>query len=175
MVAVFGQLSMRARWGAAALVLAAGTATGQAPPSSEANTTSALNLPSNPQLFGTTMPSVVKATAIVNGEVITQTDIDQRLALLVIANGGQSPAEKWTAATAGAAHLIENAADPGREDGGKHHQPRDMPHLGARRHPQESVEALSALLESKARRSRHAPEIEGERPGPDQRAKIEAA
>ena len=37
------------------------------------------------------MPSVVKATAIVNGEVITQTDIDQRLALLAIANGGQIP------------------------------------------------------------------------------------
>ena len=34
------------------------------------------------------MPSVIKATAIVNGEVITQTDVDQRLALLVIANEG---------------------------------------------------------------------------------------
>jgi peptidyl-prolyl cis-trans isomerase SurA len=40
------------------------------------------------------MPSVVKATAIVNGEVITQTDIDQRLALLAIANGGQDPADE---------------------------------------------------------------------------------
>ena len=37
------------------------------------------------------MPSIVKATAIVNGDVITQTDIDQRLALLAIANGGQIP------------------------------------------------------------------------------------
>ncbi len=27
------------------------------------------------------MPSVIKATALVNGEVITQTDVDQRLAL----------------------------------------------------------------------------------------------
>src|SRR4051812_663041 len=35
------------------------------------------------------MPSLIKATAIVNGEVITPTDIDQRAALLVIANGGQ--------------------------------------------------------------------------------------
>jgi peptidyl-prolyl cis-trans isomerase SurA len=59
------------------------------------NTTSALRLPENPQLFGSTMPSVVKATAIVNGEVITQTDIDQRLALLVMANGGRNiPAEE---------------------------------------------------------------------------------
>jgi len=40
------------------------------------------------------MPSVVKATAIVNGDVITQTDIDQRLALLAIANGGKIPADE---------------------------------------------------------------------------------
>ena len=40
------------------------------------------------------MPSVIKATAIVNGDVITQTDVDQRLALLAIANGGQIPAEE---------------------------------------------------------------------------------
>jgi len=60
----------------------------------EINSTATLNLPANPQLFGTTLPSVVKATAIVNGEVITQTDIDQRLALLSIANGGQIPADE---------------------------------------------------------------------------------
>jgi peptidyl-prolyl cis-trans isomerase SurA len=40
------------------------------------------------------MPSVVKATAIVNGDVVTQTDVDQRLALLEIANGGKIPAEE---------------------------------------------------------------------------------
>ena len=40
------------------------------------------------------MPSVVKATAIINGEIITQTDIDQRVALLAIANGGRIPAEE---------------------------------------------------------------------------------
>ena len=58
------------------------------------NSTATLDLPDNPQLFGTTLPSVVKATAIVNGEVITQTDIDQRLALLAISNGGQIPADE---------------------------------------------------------------------------------
>jgi peptidyl-prolyl cis-trans isomerase SurA len=58
------------------------------------STTSALRLPQNPQLFGSTMPSVIKATAIVNGEIITQTDIDQRLALLAIANGGKIPGEE---------------------------------------------------------------------------------
>ena len=69
----------------------AGAAQESAP---EVNSTASLNLPQNPQLFGTTLPSVVKATAIVNGEVITQTDIDQRLALLAISNGGSIPNEE---------------------------------------------------------------------------------
>jgi peptidyl-prolyl cis-trans isomerase SurA len=58
------------------------------------NSASVLNLPANPIVFGGAMPSVVKATAIVNGEIITQTDIDQRLALLAIANGGKIPADE---------------------------------------------------------------------------------
>ena len=37
---------------------------------------------------------MVKATAIVNGEVITQTDVDQRLALLAIANNTPIPANE---------------------------------------------------------------------------------
>ena len=53
-----------------------------------------LNLPDNPQVFGSPLPSVVKATAIVNGEVITQTDIDQRLALMSIANNTPVPADQ---------------------------------------------------------------------------------
>ena len=57
-----------------------------------ASSTSVLNLPTNPTVFGTSLPSVVKATAIINGEVITQTDVDQRLALLAIANDGKIPA-----------------------------------------------------------------------------------
>lgn len=40
------------------------------------------------------MPPVIKATAIVNGDVITQTDVDQRLALLAIANGNEIPADQ---------------------------------------------------------------------------------
>jgi peptidyl-prolyl cis-trans isomerase SurA len=58
------------------------------------NSTQSLHLPENPQLFGTTMPSVVKATAIVNGDVITQTDVDQRLSFLSIANGQPIPADQ---------------------------------------------------------------------------------
>lgn len=49
----------------------------------------ALNLPANPVIFGKTDPHVRRATAIVNGEIVTGTDIDQRLALIVSANGGK--------------------------------------------------------------------------------------
>ena len=74
---------------AIALAIGSGAAAQEAAPAP--SSVSALDLPENPTLFGTSLPSVVKATAIINGEVITQTDIDQRLALLAIANGGQIP------------------------------------------------------------------------------------
>ncbi len=64
---------------------------GQAPQPSQPSSAATLNLPQNPELFGSSLPSVVKATAIVNGEVITQTDVDQRLALLSIANNTPIP------------------------------------------------------------------------------------
>ena len=76
-----------------ALALGGAAAAQQGEPA-QPNSASALNLPENAQLFGTGMPSVVKATALINGEVITQTDVDQRLALLVIANGGRIPADE---------------------------------------------------------------------------------
>ena len=44
-----------------------------------------LDLPSNPQVFGKVDPNVRKPTALVNGAVITGTDVDQRVALLVAA------------------------------------------------------------------------------------------
>ena len=72
-------------------IATAGTAQDAAPPADSAAT---LNLPQNPQVFGTPLPQVVKATVIVNGEVITQTDIDQRLALLAIANNTPIPANE---------------------------------------------------------------------------------
>ncbi|HKT14020.1 MAG TPA: peptidylprolyl isomerase [Allosphingosinicella sp.] len=60
-----------------------------------------LNIPTNPQFFGTGDPSVRKATAIVNGDVITGTDVDHRLALMVLANDNvKIPAEemqRWRA------------------------------------------------------------------------------
>lgn len=52
-----------------------------------------LDLPDNPTVFGSN-PTVRKANAIVNGHVLTQTDIDQRVALSIAAADGQIPAEE---------------------------------------------------------------------------------
>ena len=75
----------------AAVIAAAASASAQ---DSAVSSASGLNLPPNPTVFGTALPSVIKATAIINGEVITQTDVDQRLALMAIANGGEIPADQ---------------------------------------------------------------------------------
>jgi peptidyl-prolyl cis-trans isomerase SurA len=53
-----------------------------------------LNLPSNVQFVGTQTPGVRKATAVVNGEVITGSDIDHRLALVIASSQGQIPADE---------------------------------------------------------------------------------
>ena len=66
----------------------------QQPQPGAVNSAQSLKLPENAQIFGTAMPSVVKATAIVNGEVITPTDIDQRVAWLLIVNGTQVTTEE---------------------------------------------------------------------------------
>jgi peptidyl-prolyl cis-trans isomerase SurA len=94
-VGAFERISTRAWYATAAIVLVTGSSAIAQQSDDSANaapdSTSALKLPENPQVFGTPMPSVVKATAIINGDVITQTDVDQRLALLAIANGGKIP------------------------------------------------------------------------------------
>ena len=97
MSAGFGYSPKRARLAAAAIVLVAATAAmaqDAAGPSDTPSPANALRLPENPQIFGSEMPSVVKATAIVNGEVITQTDVAQRLMLLAIADGKPLPADQ---------------------------------------------------------------------------------
>jgi peptidyl-prolyl cis-trans isomerase SurA len=80
--------------GLAAATAAVAQTAGQPAPNPPASSVSALRLPQNPQVFGASLPSVIKATAIVNGEVITQTDVDQRLALLATTNEGEIPADK---------------------------------------------------------------------------------
>ena len=53
--------------------------------------TGALNIPSNVQFVGQTETGVRKATAIVNGDVITGSDVDQRANLLITTNQIQLP------------------------------------------------------------------------------------
>ncbi|MET0238966.1 MAG: peptidylprolyl isomerase [Sphingobium sp.] len=48
-----------------------------------------LDIPDNVTLFGKRDPNVRTATAIVNGSVITATDVDQRLALVLLANSNK--------------------------------------------------------------------------------------
>jgi peptidyl-prolyl cis-trans isomerase SurA len=48
-----------------------------------------LNIPKDITVFGNKDPNIRTATAIVNGTIITQTDVEQRLALVIAANGGQ--------------------------------------------------------------------------------------
>jgi len=57
----------------------------EAPPA-QTTDSSGLNIPSDVQLFGKLDPNVRKPTAIVNGTVITGTDVDQRVALIEAAN-----------------------------------------------------------------------------------------
>ncbi|MEZ5742582.1 MAG: peptidylprolyl isomerase [Sphingomonadaceae bacterium] len=53
-----------------------------------------LNIPEGVQIFGERNPNVRKATAVVNGDVITGTDVDHRLALILAANQGQVSEEE---------------------------------------------------------------------------------
>ncbi|MFC6621568.1 peptidylprolyl isomerase [Novosphingobium panipatense] len=51
-------------------------------------------IPDNVKIFGDDNPNMRRATAVVNGDVITGTDVDQRLALIVAANQGKIDAEE---------------------------------------------------------------------------------
>jgi peptidyl-prolyl cis-trans isomerase SurA len=53
-----------------------------------------LAIPDGQKLFGKNDPNVRRATAVVNGEIITGTDIDHRLALVVSANQGKLPEDE---------------------------------------------------------------------------------
>ena len=53
-----------------------------------------LNLPSTFTTYGKVDPQLRKATVIINGEIITGTDVEHRLGLIKIANGGKIPEEE---------------------------------------------------------------------------------
>ncbi|MCJ2185897.1 peptidylprolyl isomerase [Novosphingobium beihaiensis] len=51
-------------------------------------------IPDDVKIFGNDNPNVRRATAVVNGDVITGTDVDQRLALIIAANKGKISEEE---------------------------------------------------------------------------------
>lgn len=65
-----------------------------APAAGGNSSASSLNLPANPTFLAKPLGATRRATALVNGEIITATDVDQRLALIVSANGGKVSAEE---------------------------------------------------------------------------------
>ena len=79
---------------AAALAFAAAAAMAQSVEQDTDVPDAPLNLPKEMTFFGKADPNLHKATAIVNGTIITDTDIDQRLALVLAANGGKIEGEE---------------------------------------------------------------------------------
>jgi len=75
-------------------MIVAGVAVAQTVRDDAAAPSAPLNVPANPQFFGQMTPNVYKATARVNGEVITATDVDQRFALVMLANQGANVPEE---------------------------------------------------------------------------------
>ncbi|NYH96526.1 peptidylprolyl isomerase [Novosphingobium marinum] len=74
----------------ASLALAASaTVIAGAPTLARSSSSGAFEIPEGVQIFGQNDPNVRKATAVVNGDVITGTDIDHRLALILAANEQQ--------------------------------------------------------------------------------------
>lgn len=53
-----------------------------------------LNIPDQLTIFGENDPNMRRATAVVNGDIITGTDVNHRLALIVAANGGSVAEEE---------------------------------------------------------------------------------
>lgn len=67
---------------------------GMAAPALGQATSDSLKLPEDLTIFENRDPNLHKPTAVVNGQIITKTDVDQRLALIVLANGGKVPDEE---------------------------------------------------------------------------------
>lgn len=71
-----------------ALFFGASSLSGQTVPD-EGVPQTGLNIPEQLTIFGENDPNVRRATAVVNGDIITGTDVGHRLALIVAANGGE--------------------------------------------------------------------------------------
>lgn len=60
----------------------------------QTTTTGALDIPADVNILANNNPNIRSATAVVNGSVITGTDVDHRVALLVSASEGELPPEE---------------------------------------------------------------------------------
>ena len=85
--------TVRKALGSVMLALVAGGAVAQTVPDNSVPSTG-LDIPANLQIFGKLDPNIRKPTAVVNETVITGTDVDQRVALLAVANGTVLSAEE---------------------------------------------------------------------------------
>ena len=96
----------------ALLSVVAAAQTGQGP----------LQIPNSVQFVGNQQPGIRKATAIVNGEIITETDVDQRMALIIASNRRHAAARGVAAAARPGASQPDrrNAPDPGGDAAGDH-------------------------------------------------------
>lgn len=65
------------------------TGLGSIPAGAQSSQEGAIVIPDDVKIFGNDNPNLRRATAVVNGDVITGTDVDQRLALIVAANEGK--------------------------------------------------------------------------------------
>ena len=70
----------------AAMLAVAGGLGAQTTPDNQVPDATGLKIPANVQIFGKLDPNIRKPTAIVNDSVITGTDVDQRMALIIAAN-----------------------------------------------------------------------------------------
>ena len=82
--------SMALAASAAAVVLSAGALAQQGAPAQQGN----IVIPENITIFGKNDPNMRKAAVVINGEVVTGTDIDQRLALIIAANENKPSEEE---------------------------------------------------------------------------------
>jgi len=90
-----GQILLGRTFMALGMVAAVITAAAQAQDAAPSQTPQgAISIPDSVTLFGKNDANHRRATAIVNGDIITGTDVDQRLALIVAANQGKVSAEE---------------------------------------------------------------------------------
>ena len=70
------------------------TSAQEAPAAAPESSMGNIVIPGDVTVFGQNNPNLRRATAVVNGDIVTGTDVDQRLALIVAANNNKLPPEE---------------------------------------------------------------------------------